>query len=672
MRKLLLSAALIATACAAPQTIRVPAPVTISEGEVRALQQIMQAEDTRQFDAVQFDQLYSSTSPLIRAHAVLAAGRIGNRSAEALLLRALQDSASAVRINAAFSLGELGDSAATVVTPLGNLAQTKDTAAAEAVHALGKIGGSAARYYVENVLKTQKSGAAVREALLAIWHFPRTPATSTLVLPFTTSPDREIRWRAVYALVRPLPDPANNARFQALARDPDDLVRSFAVRGLRAAEADTANARAASAAVLTAALQDADAHVRINAVTVLGGYRDSTYAAAASALLRDVDLNARMAAAQSLALLKGSAAADALSARVQDVAERATVRGTALGALMAVDPVRGLAAARSLSASGDWQLRMYAARSLAAGRGMDAFELARSLSSAGDPRIVGPAIASASAIAGDTLKTARALFIEKLAEKDAAVRSEALAGLGKLAQPGDEALVFDAFENALRDDVEDAALAAIDVLAKLSAKNPAIQRTFVTRFPLTRMKLPEVQRAAIRQMHLEGTCCQLSARPAEYARIVQAVLQPALNGAPLPRVRVNTEAGSFEIELLSADAPITVDNFLTLVQRKYFDGNRWHRVVPNFVLQDGDPTGTGSGGPGYAIRDEINRVRYDRGVVGMALSGPDTGGSQWFITHSPQPHLDGAYTVFGRVVSGMEVADRVIQDDRITSIELIR
>jgi cyclophilin family peptidyl-prolyl cis-trans isomerase len=94
--------------------------------------------------------------------------------------------------------------------------------------------------------------------------------------------------------------------------------------------------------------------------------------------------------------------------------------------------------------------------------------------------------------------------------------------------------------------------------------------------------------------------------------------------------------------------------------------------VPNFVLQDGDPTGIGNGGPGYAIRDEMNRVRYLRGTLGMALSGPDTGGSQWFITHSPLPHLDGGYTVFGRVTTGMDVADGVVQDDPITSIEIIR
>jgi cyclophilin family peptidyl-prolyl cis-trans isomerase len=94
----------------------------------------------------------------------------------------------------------------------------------------------------------------------------------------------------------------------------------------------------------------------------------------------------------------------------------------------------------------------------------------------------------------------------------------------------------------------------------------------------------------------------------------------------------------------------------------------FHRVVPNFVAQDGDPRGDGNGGPGYAIRDEINTERYSRGAVGMALSGPDTGGSQYFLTLSPQPHLDARYTIFARVVGGEDVMDRLVQGDAIINI----
>ncbi len=131
---------------------------------------------------------------------------------------------------------------------------------------------------------------------------------------------------------------------------------------------------------------------------------------------------------------------------------------------------------------------------------------------------------------------------------------------------------------------------------------------------------------------------------------------------------VNTTRGSFVIQLLPEEATLNVDNFIQLASRGYFNGITIHRVVPNFVIQDGDPRGDGNGGPGYQIRCEINEAPYTRAAVGMALSGKDTGGSQWFVTHSPQPHLDGGYTVFGNVISGMDTVDRIARGDVIRSI----
>jgi len=135
---------------------------------------------------------------------------------------------------------------------------------------------------------------------------------------------------------------------------------------------------------------------------------------------------------------------------------------------------------------------------------------------------------------------------------------------------------------------------------------------------------------------------------------------------------ITTEKGTFTIDLLPEDAPLTVDNFIKLANAKYFDGLAVHRVVPNFVMQDGDPRGDGNGGPGWSIRCEINMVPYERGAIGMALSGKDTGGSQWFATHSPQPHLDGGYTVFGRVnEADMKVVDKIVRGDKILTVKTV-
>jgi len=143
---------------------------------------------------------------------------------------------------------------------------------------------------------------------------------------------------------------------------------------------------------------------------------------------------------------------------------------------------------------------------------------------------------------------------------------------------------------------------------------------------------------------------------------------PLSEVAQVRQARVLTDRGAFVIELLPSEAPVTVWNFARLVDEHYFDGLRIHRVVPDFVIQDGDPRGDGSGGPGWSIPDEINLESYRAGTVGMALAGPDTGGSQWFVTIAPQPHLDGGYTVFGRIHSGMETVQRIQPGDRIERI----
>ncbi|MEJ7625035.1 MAG: peptidylprolyl isomerase [Pyrinomonadaceae bacterium] len=134
---------------------------------------------------------------------------------------------------------------------------------------------------------------------------------------------------------------------------------------------------------------------------------------------------------------------------------------------------------------------------------------------------------------------------------------------------------------------------------------------------------------------------------------------------------LTTEKGAFTIDLFPEDAPLTVDNFVKLARSGYFNGLEVHRVVPNFVMQDGDPRGDGNGGPGWSIRCEVNMRAYGRGAVGMALSGKDTGGSQWFVTHAPQPHLDGGYTVFGQVNErDMKVVDSIVRGDRILTVKI--
>ena len=138
------------------------------------------------------------------------------------------------------------------------------------------------------------------------------------------------------------------------------------------------------------------------------------------------------------------------------------------------------------------------------------------------------------------------------------------------------------------------------------------------------------------------------------------------------RVTIETNRGIIELELSPHHAPKTVNNFVFLVREGFYDGIIFHRVISDFVIQGGDPTGTGRGGPGYQFEDELkgNPLKHERGAISMANSGPNTNGSQFFITHSPQPHLNGKHTVFGKVVNGQEVVDAIQQGDRMERVSV--
>jgi cyclophilin family peptidyl-prolyl cis-trans isomerase len=256
-----------------------------------------------------------------------------------------------------------------------------------------------------------------------------------------------------------------------------------------------------------------------------------------------------------------------------------------------------------------------------------------------------------------------------LLEPDVGVRTAALGGLASGASEGDLLAALDSYEIARHDADNDARLAFWQLAdSALSRAKGAVADSTARRLdalhrppdPLERNAASRIGRFAV------WRDSSSTARPMDWylARARETWSDPH------PVARIETDRGVVELTLYALDAPLTVHNFVTLARRGYFDGQRFHRVVPNFVVQGGDPRGDGNGGPGYAIRDEMNRRRYGRGTLGMALSGPNTGGSQFFVTHSPQPHLDGSYTVFGQLLAGGDVLDRIVQGDRIVRITI--
>jgi cyclophilin family peptidyl-prolyl cis-trans isomerase len=268
----------------------------------------------------------------------------------------------------------------------------------------------------------------------------------------------------------------------------------------------------------------------------------------------------------------------------------------------------------------------------------------------------------------------RRLVQPLLADEDVQVRVGVLTTLRTSASATDVPAALSAYERASRDRENDARVAALSLIAAAwradSARFDATLRGRVSALPVPRDSAERDQLKTVTPASAWRTAAlRPDARPmAEYEALFRKYVAP---GAKPVSAVIHTSQGDITIAFFAREAPLTVDNFVQLAKRGYYRDGQFHRVVPNFVAQDGDPRGDGNGGgPGYSIRDELNRRRHSRGTVAMALSGPDTGGSQYYLCHSAQPHLDGHYTVFAQISAGWDVLDRIVQGDRIVNVEI--
>jgi cyclophilin family peptidyl-prolyl cis-trans isomerase/HEAT repeat protein len=675
--------ALVAVGACGPlpaPSVAPPPARPLSPAEIEAVAALLQVEDERRFAEPVLRAAAVSPSPRVRRQAALALARLRRVEGFPLLAPLLSDPDSSVAATAAFALGQIGDTAA--VPALASLLEdtvlrSRPTVASEAAYALSKARSAAGLRALDRLLASADERAAepVGSALLAAWRFPR-PADLEPILRWTRSGDPGLRWRAAYALTR-RPTPAATPVLLRLARDPDARVRAFAVRGLSAPLADSSGVGAAAALpVLLEAAQDSAYEVHINALRALGTHRDPAAVRRLASLLSAVGRHSALAAAEALGRVGPAAAAAGprLEALAGSDSVHVALRQEALAALSRVDPPAAARLARALADSPQWRLRSAAARALAAAEPGTSAPLDGLLRDR-DGRVAAAALQAALDATGDSVRPLRARLLEALGSADVWVRATALGGLARLGDPASLPALLDAYDRARADPLNDAALAAIDAIAAVHARGAPPWRAFFARFPrspdaLVRLRARERFGAAADSAWGDPLPLDTGRSPADYLEIARRWLALPVGSDAGPVVEIETDAGRLLLRLSAADAPLTVESLLSLAARGYFDGQEWPRVVPNFVIQGGDPRGDTNGGPGYNLRDEINRHRYETGSLGMALSGPDTGGSQFFVTHSAQPHLDGIYTIFGELLEGQDVARAILPGDRIRTIRI--
>ena len=567
--------------------------------------------DVRRADTLLVDTLLVDADPDRRARTALAIGQLRVRARFPQLRRLLTDGDTLIAANAAYALGVAKDTQA--VDALARaVGGAPDPVAREAAWALGEI-GEPARTVLSVALGDGRT-APLRESAAA-------------------SRSASVRAALVLATVklRPAPIPLV-VPWLADSSAPVVRAAAYVIGRLRA----PAGVRA-----LLTVRAHADEEVRQHVAraltrTTVGDSLAALARDALNALMRDPDWRVRANAAGSVSTF-GASALDAVQIGLADsVANVRIVATDSLSVVFGRDSVRWRRA---------WERdTLLAVRRLMLGH---VRRLALSLFDAevatwerhSDWRYRIAALEHRARATDVDRVIAAEVFI---ADTDPRIRTAALQRLANIAND------------------------SLSVRVRLLAVRASTDRDSLVRSLATRLLAP---RDSTARPPRRPTPDSLVARPLiEYERLVR--LWGAV-GSRQPVAVIETDDGVVTLQLYGREAPLVVEAFVRLANEGFYRNTVFHRVVPNFVVQDGDPRGDGTGGPGFALRESFSRRRHERGCVGLATSGPDTGGSQYYLCHSSQPHLDGAYTVFGTVLSGFDVMDRIVQGDRMVRIRIL-
>jgi cyclophilin family peptidyl-prolyl cis-trans isomerase/HEAT repeat protein len=614
----------------------------------------------------------------VRRRAALALGRVGLPDAIEPLTKLLADEEPEVRQVAAFALGLIGSPLAR--PPLTQaLSGTDVVLQGRAAEALGLIGDKADGPAIGQMVRVHMAAGAlasvqpedlasplappveaVRLGLYALARLGTYEALAAAVLGADGQPMS--RWWPVAFALQRVGDPRAAPALLTLLSTPGRYTASFAVRGLASMKASQPQALAAIRAEVE---QPRDTAVMIQAIRALAALNDRSALPLMIRIVGDRTTNPaiRLEAMNALATLADGRTADILVELVSDSVP--AIRGAAMRALARVDPDTFTATLSGLDADPDWTVRVAQAGALGGLPDGQGFARLSTMARDGDVRVV-PAVMAA--LAASKAAGAAALIRTTLRAPDVVARSAAAQALVQLKVVDATADLRAAYAAAASDSAYTARASILAALAQLDPEGtrPLLDQALKDKDWAVRVRAADLLRDA---KVTEGVA--VSMRPATAGENVESPAWKTMVAPPFsPHAFIDTDKGTIEIELAVLDAPVTSRNFVNLARKGFFNGVAFHRIVPDFVVQGGDPRGDGEGGPGYSIRDELNQRPYLRGTVGMALDWRDTGGSQFFITLSPAPHLDARYTVFGTVVDGMDVADRLLPWDVIRRVRI--
>ncbi len=674
--------------------------------------EILMMQDQRSLGNGKLVSLLSDPDTQLRYRALLALANIQDQSTDSVAALALSDSDGRVRAAAAFALGQIGVGGAQDAL-LSRLRVEKDSVVAGRIlEAVGRTGNGEALGQVVDILSENQSEYISAEQVLAIARFAlrgvKTEQSIWHCFELLANPSSEVRWKSLFALWRSAPHglidveiAKRESLFTVLARDPSADVRLNLATLLGRAttsyardlikemeEADHKNPEwrvqvqivkslgALSAPYpellndLAGYLDAPNDHVKIAALQVYSSFtRQAIKATADTVILRDRLLNLVGTRNPDAELTRGEAHVVLAKLFPDEYGKKNYYADKDLSVRERTKVIEAM----SLVPSGrSFSVIFYSLDDANVRVAMAAWDFVR--------RFLTPStiakIRSGDQEWGDARGTLYRKTLNALNRHDMAIThlvANALAdsvffGIFKEAGLSDSLVL--AFKSAYE------LLASPDDVEAMQAAVAAMGRIGDTRFiPVLEKALNDPDRTVA-----SGAASALYRITKEdyTARIPRSSKStrtdfdwPTLASlAPTSKAVLKTNKGAVTLQLLKDEAPFTVLSFVKLARKGFYNGLGFHRVVPNFVVQGGDPRGDGWGGPGYAIRSEYSLARFDRGMVGIASAGKDTEGCQFFITHLPTPHLDGRFTVFARVVDGFDVVDRLQVGDTIEKVTI--
>jgi cyclophilin family peptidyl-prolyl cis-trans isomerase len=681
-------AAVICTGCASagsppPTAAGLPPPPATFDQKIAA---ILRLEDRRVLEdapapppaVTSLVALLTDPEGAVRRRAALGVGRVGLAAGVAPLSNVLvSDVEPEVRTMAAFALGLIGEATAvdTLTTALAHPDPRIQGRAAEALGLIGAPAKASATAIARMIAGHIGAGAlagiesddqrnpqapaveAVRLGAYALVRLGDVTALRSAVLAPDGNPASDW-WPLAFAMQR-LRHADTQPTLRAWLFKGGGVTRAFAIKGL--GELKDAGARPSIEALVGDARQPLG--VRVQAIRALGALGDQRSAAVLTPLLSPKNPGAlRLEAAAAIGALARPELAESLIDYLEE--DWAPMRAAAQRAMAQSDAESFMPVLSGLDNDREWSVRAALAGTLGTLTPEAAGPRLMQLAADQDGRVVAAALRAMTVL---KLPGAEKAFVSGLAHQDVAVRIAAAEGLGALKPAGAAAALAKADEASAVDRGYAVRAAVLAALAKVQGAAAAPRLTTALADPDWAVR---VRAASLLRELTPGTAIE-PARPAPpnadaALEAVDQMVAPAVS----PHAYIRTSKGELRAELAVLDAPRAVANFTSLVRRGFFDGVRLHRVVPDFVVQDGDPRGDGEGGPGYAIRDELNQRPFLRGTLGMALDWEDTGGSQFFIALSPQPHLDARYTAFGQVMEGIAVVDALEPWDVIEAVRI--